>query len=114
MIRYIPRTPTVPFFRNPHGSTREDGRDVEVRLVCRLQPKVHWVPEIYYKFGAPANFSEALTQRVAIRWIQACGSRKMPVHQKVYRSLPSHELSAPGLIAWQLFILAKLNGCTLL
>ena len=24
---------------------------MEVRLVCRLQPKVHWVPEIYYKFG---------------------------------------------------------------
>eukprot|EP00913_Durusdinium_trenchii_P026333 g24709.t1 len=30
---------------------RNDGKDVEVRLVCRLQPKVHWVPEIYYKFG---------------------------------------------------------------
>ncbi|CAL1162940.1 unnamed protein product [Cladocopium goreaui] len=29
----------------------KDGKDVEVRLVCRLQPKVHWVPEIYYKFG---------------------------------------------------------------
>merc|ERR1712187_356154 len=29
----------------------KDGRDVEVRLLCRLQPKVHWVPEIYYKFG---------------------------------------------------------------
>ncbi|CAE7900154.1 unnamed protein product [Symbiodinium microadriaticum] len=29
----------------------KDGRDVEVRLVCRLQPKVHWIPEIYYKFG---------------------------------------------------------------
>merc|ERR1719356_2270712 len=28
-----------------------DSRDVEVRLLCRLQPKVHWVPEIYYKFG---------------------------------------------------------------
>merc|ERR1712083_1113408 len=28
-----------------------DGRDVEVRLLCRLQPRVHWVPEIYYKFG---------------------------------------------------------------
>merc|ERR1712217_353420 len=28
-----------------------DGRDVEVRLLCRLQPKVHWVPGIYYKFG---------------------------------------------------------------
>merc|ERR1711957_1037397 len=28
-----------------------DGKDVEVRLVCRMQPKVHWVPEIYYKFG---------------------------------------------------------------
>merc|ERR1712113_1064846 len=28
-----------------------DGRDVEVRLLCRSQPKVHWVPEIYYKFG---------------------------------------------------------------
>merc|ERR1719174_1782150 len=29
----------------------KDGRDVEVRLLCRLQPKVHWVPEIYTKFG---------------------------------------------------------------
>mmetsp|Transcript_137422 Transcript_137422/g.293684 ORF Transcript_137422/g.293684 Transcript_137422/m.293684 type:complete len:214 (-) Transcript_137422:57-698(-) len=29
----------------------KDGRDIEVRLLCRLQPKVHWVPEIYYKFG---------------------------------------------------------------
>ncbi|CAJ1401310.1 unnamed protein product [Effrenium voratum] len=29
----------------------KDNRDVEVRLVCRMQPKVHWVPEIYYKFG---------------------------------------------------------------
>eukprot|EP00929_Paragymnodinium_shiwhaense_P116012 TRINITY_DN85247_c0_g1_i1.p1 TRINITY_DN85247_c0_g1~~TRINITY_DN85247_c0_g1_i1.p1 ORF type:complete len:207 (+),score=40.14 TRINITY_DN85247_c0_g1_i1:172-792(+) len=29
----------------------KDGKDVEVRVVCRLQPKVHWVPEIYYKFG---------------------------------------------------------------
>mmetsp|Transcript_77143 Transcript_77143/g.136128 ORF Transcript_77143/g.136128 Transcript_77143/m.136128 type:complete len:199 (-) Transcript_77143:86-682(-) len=29
----------------------KDGRDVEVRLLCRLQPKVHWTPEIYYKFG---------------------------------------------------------------
>ncbi|CAE8643063.1 unnamed protein product [Polarella glacialis] len=29
----------------------KDGRDVEVRLLCRLQPRVHWVPEIYYKFG---------------------------------------------------------------
>eukprot|EP00971_Amphidinium_carterae_P217632 4320105-Amphidinium_carterae.1 len=29
----------------------KDGRDVEVRLICRLQPKVHWVPEIYVKFG---------------------------------------------------------------
>eukprot|EP00933_Yihiella_yeosuensis_P031414 TRINITY_DN24986_c0_g1_i1.p1 TRINITY_DN24986_c0_g1~~TRINITY_DN24986_c0_g1_i1.p1 ORF type:complete len:207 (-),score=51.28 TRINITY_DN24986_c0_g1_i1:131-751(-) len=29
----------------------KDGKDVEVRLLCRLQPKVHWVPEIYYKFG---------------------------------------------------------------
>merc|ERR1712151_1268519 len=28
-----------------------DSRDVEVRLLCRMQPKVHWVPEIYYKFG---------------------------------------------------------------
>lgn len=29
----------------------KDDKDVEVRLLCRLQPKVHWVPEIYYKFG---------------------------------------------------------------
>eukprot|EP00403_Amphidinium_massartii_P018846 CAMPEP_0178426860 /NCGR_PEP_ID=MMETSP0689_2-20121128/29448_1 /TAXON_ID=160604 /ORGANISM="Amphidinium massartii, Strain CS-259" /LENGTH=193 /DNA_ID=CAMNT_0020048551 /DNA_START=21 /DNA_END=599 /DNA_ORIENTATION=+ len=29
----------------------KDGRDVEVRLICRLQPKVHWVPELYVKFG---------------------------------------------------------------
>jgi len=29
----------------------KDGRDIEVRLLCRLQPKVHWVPEIYWKFG---------------------------------------------------------------
>jgi len=29
----------------------KDGRDVEVRVLCRLQPKVHWVPEIYCKFG---------------------------------------------------------------
>merc|ERR1719356_2374887 len=29
----------------------KDGKDVEVRLLCRLQPKVHWVPEIYLKFG---------------------------------------------------------------
>merc|ERR1711953_759163 len=29
----------------------KDGRDVEVRLLCRLQPKVHWAPEIYTKFG---------------------------------------------------------------
>eukprot|EP00747_Dinoflagellata_sp_TGD_P167685 gnl/TRDRNA2_/TRDRNA2_192522_c0_seq1.p1 gnl/TRDRNA2_/TRDRNA2_192522_c0~~gnl/TRDRNA2_/TRDRNA2_192522_c0_seq1.p1 ORF type:complete len:219 (-),score=50.15 gnl/TRDRNA2_/TRDRNA2_192522_c0_seq1:152-748(-) len=29
----------------------KDDRDIEVRLLCRLQPKVHWVPEIYYKFG---------------------------------------------------------------
>merc|ERR1712150_304385 len=31
--------------------TTKDGRHGEVRLLCRLQPKVHWVPEIYYKFG---------------------------------------------------------------
>jgi hypothetical protein len=31
--------------------TTRDSRAVEVRLLCRLQPKVHWVPEIYYKFG---------------------------------------------------------------
>merc|ERR1712151_752184 len=29
----------------------KDGKDVEVRLLCRLQPKVHWGPEIYLKFG---------------------------------------------------------------
>mmetsp|Transcript_84887 Transcript_84887/g.177441 ORF Transcript_84887/g.177441 Transcript_84887/m.177441 type:complete len:199 (-) Transcript_84887:68-664(-) len=29
----------------------KDGKDVEVRFLCRLQPKVHWVPEIYLKFG---------------------------------------------------------------
>jgi len=31
--------------------TTKDNRNVEVRLLCRLQPKVHWIPEIYYKFG---------------------------------------------------------------
>merc|ERR1712137_374777 len=31
--------------------TTSDGKSIEVRLLCRLQPKVHWVPEIYYKFG---------------------------------------------------------------
>ncbi|CAE7374759.1 unnamed protein product [Symbiodinium pilosum] len=52
----------------------KDGRDVEVRLVCRLQPKVHWVPEIYYKFGkdygrgflekeASVDISEVVKQR---------------------------------------------------
>mmetsp|Transcript_10554 Transcript_10554/g.19427 ORF Transcript_10554/g.19427 Transcript_10554/m.19427 type:complete len:199 (+) Transcript_10554:108-704(+) len=29
----------------------KDDKDVEVRLLCRLQPKVHWVPEIYMSFG---------------------------------------------------------------
>lgn len=29
----------------------KDDKDVEVRLLCRLQPKVHWAPETYMKFG---------------------------------------------------------------
>ena len=38
---------------------------MEVRLVCRLQPKVHWVPEIYYKFGTleePCGFHGLVCQ----------------------------------------------------
>merc|ERR1719408_572274 len=29
----------------------KDDKEVEVRLLCRMCPKVHWVPEIYLKFG---------------------------------------------------------------
>ncbi len=29
----------------------QDGRNVEVRVLTRLQPKIHWIPEIYRNFG---------------------------------------------------------------
>nr|ACT87567.1 prohibitin-like protein [Amoebophrya sp. ex Karlodinium veneficum] len=39
----------------------KDGEDVEVRLVIRFQPKIHWMPEIYKHFGK--DYGRSFLQR---------------------------------------------------
>merc|ERR1712194_762104 len=44
------------------GKTK-DGKEVEVRVLLRLQPKTHWTPEIYQNLGK--DYGRAFLQREA-------------------------------------------------
>ncbi|KAF4695362.1 hypothetical protein FOZ60_004852 [Perkinsus olseni] len=41
----------------------QDDRNVEIRMLCSISAKVHWMPEIYYKFGK--DFGRGFLEREA-------------------------------------------------
>ncbi|KAF4750528.1 hypothetical protein FOZ62_012358 [Perkinsus olseni] len=41
----------------------KDDRNVEIRMLCSISAKVHWMPEIYYKFGK--DFGRGFLEREA-------------------------------------------------